>query len=83
MKTSKQTVRFLVVAEHSLVQPPVFIHISMWLNSVWKVQQGSKDAYFPPVGQQLWIDSDAGTGYKISSITADIFSGYSPNEGKQ
>ena len=62
MKGSKHGVSLLVVGEHSLVQPPVFVRIAVGLHSVGEVKLSSKDVDVHLRGHQLGTDVDSGAG---------------------
>ena len=82
MKGSKHGVSLLVVGEHSLVQPPVFVRIATGLHSVGEVKLCSKDVDVLLRGHQLGTDVDSGAGKEVSFSTAAICSAYMVSEGK-
>ena len=83
MKGSKHGVSLLLVGDHSLVQPPVFVRKAVRLHSVCEVKLCSKDVKVLLRGHQLGTDVDSGAGKKVFSSTADICSAYIASEGKK
>ena len=83
MKGSKHGVSLLVVGEHSLVQPPVFVRKAMGLDFVCEVKLCSKDVDVLLRGHQLGTDVDSGAGKEVFSSTAEICSAYVASEGKK
>ena len=83
MKGSKHGVSLLLVGDHSLVQPPVFVRIAVWLHSVGEVKLCSKDVDVLLRGHQLGTDVDSGAGKDVFSSTAEICSGCIDSEGNK
>ena len=74
MKGSKHGVSLLLVGDHSLVQPPVFVRIAVWLHSVGEVKLCSKDVDVLLRGHQLGTNVDSGARKEVFSRTAEICS---------
>ena len=81
MNRSKHGVSLLLVGDHSLVQPPVFVRKAVRLHSVCEVKLCSKDVKVLLRGHQLGTDVDSGAGKDVVSTTAEICSGCIVSEG--
>ena len=83
MNRSKHGVSLLLVGDHSLVQPTVFVRKAVRLHSVCEVKLCSKDVDVLLRGHQLGTDVDSGAGKEVFSSTAEICSAYIASEGKK